>query len=129
MRKQVSKAAAALTAVALVGAAAIPLGGASAASKANSKTVKLVDSFYSPSTTKVKKGDKIVWKWVSTNSQSHNVTLKKAPSGVKKNQFSSSTARANFTFKTTFTKPGNYHFECTLHPTTMQEDVTVKKPS
>jgi plastocyanin len=113
-----------------VAAVAVPVGGASASHHKppppKPVTVKLKDSFYSPSKLSVKKDGKIVWKWVSSNTQTHNVTLESAPKGVKKSQFDSNNASSDFTFKTKFTKPGKYHFECTLHPTTMQADVTVK---
>jgi plastocyanin len=125
--RQAGRAAAALSVLALAGAVALPAGGAAATPKAKSKTVTLKDSFYSPSNFSVKKGTKIVWKWSGANTQTHNVTLKTAPKGVNKSKFRSNNARANFTFKTTLDKPGAYHFECTLHPTTMQADITVKR--
>jgi plastocyanin len=124
--RQARKAAAALTVVALAGAVALPLGGASANSKPKPKTVTLKDSFYSPSTLSIKKGTKVVWKWSNANTQTHNVTLKTAPKGVKKNQFDSNNASSHFTFKTTFDKPGKYFFQCSIHPTTMQANITVK---
>jgi hypothetical protein len=62
-----------------VAAVAVPVGGASASHHKppppKPVTVKLKDSFYSPSKLSVKKDGKIVWKWVSSNTQTHNVTL------------------------------------------------------
>jgi plastocyanin len=124
--RQAGKVAPALCVVALAGAAALPLGGASADTTPKPKTITLKDSFYSPSSLKVKKGGKVVWRWSNANTQTHNVTLKTAPPGVKKSKFDSNDASSHFTFKTTFTKPGKYHFECTIHPTTMQADIKVK---
>ena len=123
--RQAGKAAASCAALAVAGAAALPLGGASAANPPN-KTITLKDSFYSPSSLTVKKGTKIVWRWSNANSQTHNVTLKTAPKGVKKNKFRSNDASSHFTFKTTLEKPGNYFFQCTIHPTTMQANIKVK---
>ena len=116
----------AAAALAVAAAVVMPLGGAAANPAPKPKTITLKDSFYTPSTLSVKKGGKIVWKWSNANTQTHNVTLKTAPKGVKKGQFNSSDASSHFTFKTTFTKPGTYFFQCTLHPTTMQANVTVK---
>ncbi len=122
---------AATTTLAVTGVVIGPLGSATAKHKPppppKPKTVTLKDSYYDPSKLSVEKGGKVVWKWSNANSQTHNVTLKKAPKGVKKSQFDSANAVGRFSFSTKFTKPGKYHFECTLHPTTMQADVTVKK--
>jgi plastocyanin len=126
MRRGAKAAAAGLVAAAAI---VLPLGGASASKHRSPKPVHVTikDNFYSPSKIKQKKGGKVVWKWSNANTQSHNVTLQKAPKGVKKNQFRSNTASSDFTFKKKFTKPGKYHFVCTIHPETMVMDLTVKR--
>ncbi len=128
MRRGIRATAAGLVAVAAI---VLPLGGGASA-KPKPKPPKPVhvavkDNFYSPSKINQKKGGKVVWRWSNANTQSHNVTLQKAPKGVKKRQFRSNTASSDFTFKKKFTKPGKYHFVCTIHPETMVMDLTVKR--
>ncbi len=48
-----------------------------------SAKVKVEDDFFSPSTLKVKKNAKVSFKWNDDNLNTHNVTLKKGPKGVK----------------------------------------------
>ncbi len=124
---------AAIAALALAGVV-LPLGGATASpqheagAKAKAKTVSVRDDYYSPDDLKVKKGGKVVWKWNNNNSQTHNVTLVKAPKGVKKRRYTSSDAGSHFRFNTTFKKPGTYHFVCTIHATIgMTATVKVKR--
>ena len=50
-------------------------------SLAATRTVKIKDDFYSPNRLTVTRGTTITWKWVGSND--HNVTLKRAPSGVR----------------------------------------------
>ncbi len=45
--------------------------------------VKVLDDFYKPTNVKIKKNKKVKWKW-GQDFNSHNVTLKKGPKGVKK---------------------------------------------
>ena len=62
-----------------------------------------------------------------TNVETHNVTLISGPEGVSKKQFSSLDGSTRFHFERTFTVPGKYHFQCTIHPTMMNTFITVKK--
>ena len=138
----------ALTAVAVLlalGAAlAGPASGASAPVELAKKraTVKVGDDFFSTDVLQVKKNAKVNFKWEPRNTDSHNVTLQKGPKGVKKgcktsgkDAFSpliskcnkSSTGAVGIKFKKKFDKPGTYDFVCTIHPTTMQITVKVKK--
>jgi plastocyanin len=96
---------------------------------AASKTynVKVRDDYYSPLSVKIRKDDKIKWAWGSTNINSHDVTLKKAPKGVKKGDYRSISGAIGITFKRKFTVPGTYDFYCTIHPDVMTMDVVVKK--
>ena len=88
--------------------------------------VKVLDDFYKPTNVKIKKNKKVKWKW-GQDFNSHNVTLKKGPKGVKKKDFTSQTSSAEgFTFTKKFKKPGKYNFYCTIHPDVMKMTVKVK---
>jgi plastocyanin len=79
-----------------------------------------VDQFlFSPGTMHIKKGTKVVWKWVDGTDQKHNISVRRGP--VK---FHSRT-KASGIFTHIFTKRGTYHLYCTLHPF-MTETVVVK---
>ena len=55
------------------------------------------------------------------NINTHNVTLKKGPKGVKKKRVHVQTSSAaGFTFTKKFKKPGKYNFYCTIHPDVMK---------
>ncbi len=98
--------------------------------KKKGKTYKSTvnDDYFSPTSPKpIKKGDSMKWKWSSANGDQHNVTLSQGPKGVSKKSFTSGDATTNFHFKKTFKKPGTYKFICTIHPTTMQETIKVKR--
>jgi plastocyanin len=89
--------------------------------------VKVLDDFYKPDNVKIKKGKKVTWKWGATFN-THNVTLKKGPKGVKKSKFRSQTSSSEgFKFTKKFKKPGKYNFYCTIHPDVMTMKVTVKR--
>ena len=88
--------------------------------------VKVLDDFYKPDNVKIKKNGKVTWKWGQVFN-SHNVTLKKGPKGVKKSKFRSQTSsQAGFKFTKKFKKPGKYNFYCTIHPDIMKMTVKVK---
>jgi plastocyanin len=130
---------AAITALALTGAVAVPVAGAAtsartatatstaAKSKAVVKKVKVADDFFSPTKLTIKVGDKVNFVWSPTNINVHNVTLVSGPKGVNRKQFTSLDGSTSFHFERTFTAPGKYHFQCTIHPTMMNTFVTVKK--
>jgi plastocyanin len=115
-------------AVAAVGAVALaPAGGASAKRATKPKIVKVSDDIYTPDDVTVRKYGKVKWDWTPVFNQ-HNVTLKKAPNGVRKADFrSQTTASPSYAFTRKFKKPGKYHFYCTIHPDVMQMDVVVKR--
>ncbi len=123
--------AAALVAVVALAAPAVGVAGKSA-------KVKVEDDFFSPSTLKVKKNTKVSFKWNDDNLNTHNVTLKKGPKGVKKSK--KPCAKGNITkcnvsasgsrginFAPTFNEKGTYNFICTIHPSVMKIKVEVKK--
>ena|ERR1700749_2733222 len=117
-----------LIACVAVGAVGVPtaLGTTSATRKPVVKNVQVKDDFYSPTKVTVKKGQQVNWIWNKANFDTHTVTLIKAPKGVSKKQFSSFQASAGVHWKRTFTKAGTYHFQCQIHPLTMNMTVTVK---
>jgi plastocyanin len=91
------------------------------------KKAKVGDDFFSPTKLGIKKCGKVKWKWLPTNGNPHNVTLTKGPKKVKKKKFTSATGSIGIKFAPRFKKPGKYKFICTIHPTTMQMTVKVKK--
>lgn len=96
------------------------------AKAATPEKVKVLDDFYKPDNVKIKKNGKVKWKW-GDDFNSHNVTLKKGPSGVNKSKFTSQTSSdEGFTFTKKFKKPGKYNFYCTIHPDIMKMTVKVK---
>ncbi len=116
-------------AVALV-AVAVPVSGALSAphKPPKPKIVAVGDDYYAPVSLKIHKGARVRWKWNMDNFNTHNVVLNKAPRGVKKSKFRSSTGAIGILFVRKFTVPGNYKFVCTLHRALMQMTVTVKRP-
>jgi plastocyanin len=91
--------------------------------------VSVADFYFGPSTATIKKGGSIKWVWASTNTEPHDVHLKKGPKGLKKpgSYSTKTTAVTNAEFKKVFETPGTYNFICTIHPTKMKMTVTVKK--
>lgn len=91
--------------------------------------VTVADFYFGPNKATIKKGGSVKWVWASTNSQPHDVHLKKGPKGLKKvgTYSTKTTAVTNATFKKVFETPGTYNFICTIHPTEMKMTVTVKK--
>jgi plastocyanin len=134
MRKmQKHKVVAVLATAAAVGAGAATVPAASnaggpvaGAAGGAAKTIKVGDDFFSPTSVKVKKGDKVKFKWLSSNGNPHNATLEKGPKGVKKRDFKSATGAIGIKFAPKFKKKGTYDFICTIHPTVMKTTVKVK---
>ena len=122
--------------VALVALVALAMPATGVAGK--TAKVKVLDDFFSPATLKVKKDTKVSFKWDKMNLNTHNVTLKKGPKGVKKTKKpcakgkitkcnKSASGSIGINFAPTFNKKGTYDFVCTIHPTVMQLTVKVKK--
>ncbi|WP_051470922.1 cupredoxin domain-containing protein [Patulibacter minatonensis] len=110
-------AAATLTTVAAVAVLAVP--GTEAAS---TKTVRVVDNRFSPTTLTVKAGTKVKFVWSGTMTQ-HDVTVRKAPKNVKKVH---SKLMQSGSYSTTFRKKGTYKIVCTIHESFMTMTVKVK---
>jgi plastocyanin len=124
---------AALVAAALCAAVAIPVASSSAASQTTKKprvitrAVSVADDYFAPTKLTIKKGNRINFVWKKTNYDTHNVTLRKSPRGVRHSKFTSINAVSGIHFKRTFTTSGTYHFICTIHPSAMNLTVIVKK--
>jgi plastocyanin len=88
------------------------------------KTVKVGDYYLAPTKLTVPKGSTITWKWQAENGDSHDVKLKKGPSGVKR--FRSDIASTDYSYKRRLTVAGKYIVYCTLHPTLMTQTIVVK---
>ncbi len=119
----------ALLACAVGSAVVVPVASSAGATHKPKPVVKKVevgDNYYSPTKLTIKKGNSVIWVWNNTNYGTHNVTLIKGPKGVKKDKFTSVDAARGLHFKRTFTMPGTYDFECTIHPS-MDIAVTVKR--
>jgi plastocyanin len=109
------------------GAVIVPVASSSAAAKKQAvKKVSVADNYFAPTKLTVAKGSAVNWVWSNQNYNTHNVTLEKGPKGVSKSKFTSIDGARGISFKKTFTTPGTYHFECTIHPD-MVITVTVKK--
>jgi plastocyanin len=123
-------------AAALIAVAALAVPSTGVAGK--TKKVKVVDDYFSPSKITVKKDTKVSFKWDKNNLNTHNVTLKKGPKGVKKSKKPcakgkitkcnvSASGSIGINFAPKFNKKGTYKFICTIHPTVMKVTVNVKK--
>lgn len=122
-----------ITALVALTALAMPAAGVAA----KNKTVKVRDDFFSPTKVKVKKDAKVKFNWGSSNANTHNVTFKTGPKGVKKSKPCTSgkitkcnvsgSGATGIKFAPKFDKKGTYKFVCTIHPTVMKVTVEVKK--
>jgi plastocyanin len=110
-----------------VGAALLPAVASAGKSKSKVKTVTVADDYFSAAKMTVKEGQEIKWVWSKQNFDSHNVTLISGPKGVNHRKFTSATGVFGIKFERTFLKPGKYHFQCTIHPDSMNMILTVKK--
>jgi plastocyanin len=118
----------------LVGAAAVSLLGATAASTGamsagKPKLVTVADFYFGPSKVTIRKGGKVKWVWAPFNAEPHDVVLKKGPRKLKKKGTYSTrtTAVTGARFVKSFPRPGTYKYYCTIHPTEMRMTVVVKK--
>jgi plastocyanin len=121
---------------ALIAALSLAMPAAGIAGK--TKKVKVVDDYFTPTKVEIKKGKDVAFKWDGTNLNTHNVTMKKGPDGVKKSKKpcakgkitecnKSASGSIGINFKPTFNKAGTYKFTCTIHPTVMNVTVKVNK--
>ena len=73
----------------------------------SSKTVAVKNNSFSPTSVKIKKGSKVVWKWTQ-GGVPHNVT---PASGAG----SKTSSKKGFTYSKTFSKAGTFKYVCTIH--------------
>lgn len=86
------------------------------------------DGGFVPTDVSIRKRGKVRWEW-GADFDNHNVTLIRAPSGVRKSRFrSQTTSNPDYHFTKRFRKPGTYKFICTIHPTQMKMKVEVRRP-
>ena len=76
-----------------------------------------------PDTLRVKVGSTI--KWTNYDSVEHNVTSEGGVGGPYK--FASKLFGENGTYEIKVNKPGVIHYECTIHPTSMNGTIEVVK--
>ncbi len=72
--------------------------------------VSVVNFAFNPSTTNINLGDKVIWTW-AVGANLHNVTSTNTPQAWP----ASATLNGPATFSVTFTKAGNFPYECTVH--------------
>jgi plastocyanin len=73
-----------------------------------------------PDTLKVKVGSTV--KWTNYDAIEHNVTSESGPQ-----HFASNDLGESGTYEVTLTKPGVIHYECTIHPASMNGTIEVLK--
>jgi plastocyanin len=71
-----------------------------------------------PDTVRVKAGSTV--RWTNYDSVEHNVTSKSGPTSI-----ASKTFGEGHSFEVKLAKPGVIHYECTIHPTTMNGTIEV----
>lgn len=131
MRRAFGTAAAVVVATAMLAMPATGIAGKTA-------KVKVNDDYYSTQKLSVKEDTKVKFSWNSSNIDTHNVTFKSGPKGVKKSKkpcASGKVTKCNVSasgsigvnFAPTFNETGTYNFICTVHPDLMKLKVTVKK--
>ena len=74
---------------------------------------------FAPRPLVIKKGTKVVWKWVNGTDVLHDVAVAKGPVKFK------SPLKSTGTFSHLFNRRGTYYLHCTLHPY-MKQKVVVK---
>jgi plastocyanin len=113
-----------LAVVGLVGiaaSAAVPAQAGTAAhtAKAQRKSVKVLDNYYSPGKLTVPRNSAVRFVWTNQTADIHDVALVSGPRGVRKSQFTSDAAGPGYVFQTRalrrLTRPGTYRFLCTFH--------------
>jgi plastocyanin len=90
------------------------------------RTVRVLDNYFSPARTTVSPGTLVVWRWPADGGDVHDVKLTSAPRGVRK--FTSEAGASGYAFRRTLRAAGTYRFLCTFHEDDgMRMTVTVRK--
>ena len=84
---------------------------------AATKTVRVGDNFFSPSSISIRKGTKVTWRWVG--SSRHNVVATRGASFR-------STIKRSGTYSRTFRRRGTVKYICTIHPASMRGTIRVR---
>ena len=114
----------ALIAPVLAGAAIIV---AAPASAGPTRTVKVLDNYFSPKKLTVDKDTTIRWTWPEDGGDVHDVKLTSAPRGVRK--FQSDAGSSGYTFRRKLSRSGTYKFLCTFHEDDdMRMTIVVRRP-
>lgn len=110
-------------AVAALGVTAVPVGGA----QRPPVKVTVNDFFFAPTAVTIPKGRAVRWVWSSSNTEPHDVHLKRGPANLRrKSRYSTTTtAVTEARFQRVFEVVGTYTFVCTVHPRKMRMTVTV----
>jgi plastocyanin len=104
--------------------AVVPAAAIGASTPPPVKKVTVADDYFGPAKLKVHAGGSVVWRWPATNTNTHDVKLKKGPKGAKK--FWSDPAAADFSFKRKLKVKGKYTIICTFHQDMVQTITVVK---
>jgi plastocyanin len=76
--------------------------------------VKLKNIMISPASLTIHRGDRVTWEFLDSSiSAEHTVTSEPHKGGLR---FKGTGARLSGSYTVTFTKPGTYYYECTIHP-------------
>jgi plastocyanin len=105
-----------------VGARTPAGGSASATGDKRTTTVRVMDNFFDPRSTKIEQDGKVTFVWKGDNR--HNVRFTKVPAGAKRQ---GSRTRRKGDWSRRFSKPGLYRYVCTLFAG-MRGTITVKAP-
>jgi plastocyanin len=119
-----------LAAAACMAAVGLPAAGSSAqtAQRAGTpKVIRVADDYFSPALTRVVPNRLVKWVWSMDNTNTHNVRLVTAPSGVDKSKFRSANGSIGIRFSRRLTKVGLYEFVCTFHSTVMRHKIRVRR--
>jgi plastocyanin len=91
------------------------------ASPGGPNLVTLKNIAFHPAEVHIKVGQSVTWKWEDADIDTqHNVT------SIGTDTFASSTTKMSGTYTVTFPKSGTYHFQCTIHPASMNGEVIVQ---
>lgn len=93
-----------------------------AVTPANGATVRLQNIAIHPAKVTIQLGSTVTWQWLDGHiDTAHNVTPQ--PGGL---QFKPSGTRLTGSYSIRFDKPGDYFYECTIHPASMQGEIVVE---
>jgi plastocyanin len=104
------RAAAALLATGVAATAVIPAADGASPPR---KVVKVGDDYFAPAKLTVRRGTVVVFKWLNSNTATHDVKLRRGPRGVKRWQ--SDPAATYFSYRRKLTVKGKYTIVCTFH--------------